>query len=922
MKFSAIMQDVGMYCARPWNKSRQYRLKFIQFMRFSFLISTFLITTIQLVLAVPTHGQDMTVEKVTVRLKQQAVTDAFKQIEQQTNLRFFYRKAEIDRLGKLNLTAARRTIERTLFELLQNTDFSFSQIDQKILIKRSGQLSNAKIWISGIVLAMDNRQPLRDARVELLRSIDLQLVGQAFTDSTGRFKIITEDNSPHIIRIALMGYHVYRAQVADGSQVMVPEIYLLPDPKLLNEVAVAARSPLIKQEVDRLVYNVQADPDNKTSTVLDILAKVPLISVNPDGGIKLKGSSSFQVLIDGRSSSLVANNPEDIFRVMPANSIASIEVITIPPAKYDSEGLMGIINVITVRKKLDGYNGNLGFQYKFPNGPRSSANFTFKSGKFAMSVSGGYNINNTPQTPFSISRQNISPAYSTISQEGTARTIIHQSVVYSQYSYEIDSLNLISAIINYGNGLNHRLSSVFTRQKDVANSNYQSDEDARNTQQGYDLGLDYQMGFKRNKTQLLSFSYRYSDNDYKRLNLFTASQQVNSNISDYKQENISGTKEHTLQLDYTFPLKYVDIEAGIKSIFRNNVSDYVTTVLNTGNRSANGFNYDQNIYAAYNSYQFKLGSWTIKAGARWEMTSMKADFSSAGIVNIPDYNRLVPAIAVQKKLSKSTSINWGYTERISRPGIRQLNPFVDRQNPFSVTYGNPTLRPELNHTFSLGYSVSGHGSFNAGLSYTFSNNPIHYISLSGADGVINNSYRNLGKNATLSAYTSVNYPLNRRLNLNAYAEISRVHLAGIINGLNYIKNAIFANTNANFSYKMDHDWQAGFEFQYYSQTGLALQSTFSPYYYTSVSLAKSFFNKKLTIRGSASNPYLRYLNYRINYSDPHYNQLIQQDIVYRRFNIYLNYSFGKLRNASVKRNKKSVRNDDTSPVAPPSLPGN
>ncbi|RZK33445.1 MAG: hypothetical protein EOO61_15305, partial [Hymenobacter sp.] len=167
-----------------------------------------------------------------------------------------------------------------------------------------------------------------------------------------------------------------------------------------------------------------------------------------------------------------------------------------------------------------------------------------------------------------------------------------------------------------------------------------------------------------------------------------------------------------------------------------------------------------------------------------------------------------------------------------------------------------------------------------------------------------------------------NYPLSQRLNLNAYAEISRVHLTGMINGLNYIKNAMLANTNINFSYNMDHNWKAGFEFQYYSQTGIALQSTFSPYYYTSFSLAKSVFNKKLTIRGSASNPYLRYLNYKINYSDPHYNQLIQQDIVYRRFNIYLNYTFGKLRDAAVKKNKKSVKNDDTSTIAPPTPPGN
>lgn len=301
---------------------------------------------------------------------------------------------------------------------------------------------------------------------------------------------------------------------------------------------------------------------------------------------------------------------------------------------------------------------------------------------------------------------------------------------------------------------------------------------------------------------------------------------------------------------------------------------------------------------------------------------MKAFFSSVGIVNIPGYNRVVPAIAVQKKLSKSTSINWGYTERVSRPGIRQLNPYIDRQHPLSVSYGNPNLQPELNHTFTFGYSVYRKGSFNAGLSYTFSNNSIQSVSLLGADGVTNNTYSNLGKNTTLSGYISINYPLSPRLNLDGFSQISRIHLTGMIDGLNYVKNAMFKNTNINLSYKMNHDWRTGFEFQYYSQTGITLQSTSSPYYYTSFSVAKSFFNRKLSIRATASNPYLRYLNYKINYTDPHYTQVIRQDIVYRRFNVYLNYSFGKLRDAAVKKNKKSVKNDDTSTVAPLSLPSN
>ena len=144
MEISAQLQDKGIYYAYPLRKSQQYRSEFIQFMRVSCLITILLIATLQLLLAMPTHGQDMTVEKVTVTLKQQALTYAFKQIEEQTTLRFYYRKAEVAKLDKLNLVAGRRTIERTLLELLHNTNFSFRQVDQSILIETGRQLPNVK----------------------------------------------------------------------------------------------------------------------------------------------------------------------------------------------------------------------------------------------------------------------------------------------------------------------------------------------------------------------------------------------------------------------------------------------------------------------------------------------------------------------------------------------------------------------------------------------------------------------------------------------------------------------------------------------------------------------------------------------------------------------------------------------------------
>ena len=611
---------------------------------------------------------------------------------------------------------------------------------------------------------------------------------------------------------------------------------------------------------------------------------------------------------------------------MPASNIQRIEVITIPPAKYDSEGLTGIINIITVKKITDGYSGNIGIAYKFPNGPRSYGAFNFKSGKFSLTAYGGWNEYNTPHTTFSNYRQSNYPAPSTIDQTGSAETQSKQGYISTQFSYEIDSLNLISAIVGYNGNNAHRTGSEYTSQIDTIHHTYQLDNDGSSHQHGYDLGLDYQLSFKRNKGQLLSFSYRYSSTDYNQLNALSASDLLNYDLPDYNQNNQSGTNEHTVQLDYEQPLRKLDIEGGIKAILRNNFSNYTVEDQNpSGNflpdpDNSDHFTYQQDVYSIYNSYQLNLKKWTIKGGLRLERTTIDANFSQGGALSLPDYSNLVPSIAIQDKLTQFTSLNLGYTERIQRPGIMQLNPYIDQQNPEFITYGNPDLKPEVNHVISLNYGVFNNTSVNAGLSYSFSNNTIQYISTLGVDGITRGTYKNIGQNNNLEADLNINYPISQRINLNLNAQASYVMLKGYADSILYSKKAFIGNGNLYISYKFDHNWRAGFNFQYYSPA-ITLQGASSPYYYTSFSFSKSIFKQKLNISGSVSNPYLKYLNYKYTYTDPRFTQVTHNDIVYRRFNIGLNYRFGKLKDGSVKKNKKSVENDDIK-VIPSVLPSN
>ena len=926
MIFSATMQEQGNLCALTSGNKFIYYPNIKQFMRISILLISIIIISFQLLFAASVKGQDMTVEKVVVGLKQESLEAAMKQIEQQTTLRFFYRKADVKALPALTLAADRRTIEQTLFELLQNTGFSFRQVDQNILIQAGKSSADSKSKISGNVVDAESKLPIKFAMVELLRKTDLQLVGRCNTDTAGHFELSSTDNADHLLRITLLGYHIYSTAILNTENQVLPVIYLNPDVKELKEVIVASRSPLVKQEVDRLTYDVQGDPENKINSLLDMLRKVPLVSVDADDNVKLKGSSSFKVLIDGHTSSLIVNDPKEIFRSIAASNIQRIEVITIPPAKYDSEGLAGIINIITVKKINDGYSGNIGLLYKNPNGPRGNGAINLKTGKFGLSAFGGITDYNTPQTTYSIYRQSSIPAQ-TIYQQGTAHTNSRTGYISTQMSYEIDSLNLISATLGYNKISSERVGSIYTQQTDSINHTYRLDNDGNNKQHGYDLGLDYQLGFKRNKAQVLSFSYRYSENDNDQLNKLRSSDLVNYDLPDYNQENLSGTHEHTLQLDYTHPFKHIDIEGGVKAILRNNFSNYnvedvdaATGGTSTDPAASNQFNYQQDVYSIYNSYQLNLSKWTVKAGLRLEKTAVDASFSSGGAVAIPDYNNLIPSIAIQRKFTPSESINFGYTERIQRPGIAQLNPYVDQQDPQFITYGNPGLRPETNHILSFNYSFFKNTTINAGLSYSFSNNTIQYVTTIGADGITRGTYQNLGSNNSLEADLNINYPITERLSMSLNAQASYLSLKGTVDTLFYHRKAFTGNGNLYLGYRFDHDWRTGFNFQYYSPA-ITLQGTSSPYYYTSLSLSKTIFHKKLTISGSVSNPYQKFLDYKFTYNDPRFTEISHNDIVYRRFNIGLSYRFGKLKDGPVKKNKKAVENNDIK-IIPSILPGN
>ncbi len=782
--------------------------------------------------------------------------------------------------------------------------------------------------VKGIVIDSSFNKPLGYVTVALQDAKTLQSIKGGLTKDDGSFELKAPAGKAYQLTFASVGYKNKTIKLTQsGLEINTGKVFLNVSSKELNEVSVTAVKPVMKREVDRISYDVQADPESKALTALDMMRKVPLLSVDGSDNIQLKGSGNYKILINGKESALVAKNPSDVLRAMPATNIERIEVITTPPAKYDAEGLAGIINIITKKNVDQGYNANINARYNSIWGPGINASISVKEGKFGLSSFIGTNRRNT----FTAGTDN-SQVYNngqSISQNGVNKNGGHNFYTFNELSYEIDSLNLLTASFGTYKGRENTDNDLFSSTLNTDQSveqHYRQQATGFNGWQGYDAGLNYQLGFKKNKDQLLTLSYKfnyspntnYSDNLFSERENYYQSQQPNFN-----QFNSAGERSHTIQLDYAQPFKKVTMEAGAKAILRNDFSNFIrsdldsaTNVYNLNPAYTDDFNYQQDVYSLYNSYQLKLKKWSAKAGVRLEHTDINADFTSVNTKVNQKYNNLIPSVSIQRSF-KTSSINFGFTQRIQRPGIYQLNPFVDNTNPQFVSTGNPNLRPELNNTFELNYSNFAKNAFNLGLSYAFSNNSIQNVTnLTVKDGpnntldtVTTTTYQNLGSNRTLGLNFNTNLNFAKQLSISFNGQIQNVWLRGTYNGEFYKNSGITGSGFGSFGYKFGTGYRAGIDAGFFSGQ-VTLQGKSSSFVYNGYSITKEFLNKKATISFVINNPETKYHDNTSTTTTPQFYQSTLSQSPYRSFNVRLNYKFGRL-NGDIKRNRRGIDNDDT-----------
>lgn len=773
--------------------------------------------------------------------------------------------------------------------------------------------------LTGMLLDSINNKPIEYATL-ILKESKSDVAKSTMAKADGVFTFTGLRPVEYLLTVAAQGFKTRNMAVdLTGTEKAVKDLgalYMITDVHQLKEVMVKENKPLAKQEIDRITYNVQADPESKSANMLEIMRKVPLLSVDGDNTIRLKGNTNYKIFINGKPSTIVDRNPQDILRNMPAAGIDKLEVITTVPAKYDAEALDGIINIVTTKKISDGYLGNVNTSHRFPvGGPGMGGSFTIKDGKFGISGFMGGSLFDSPPTTNSTNRYT---GTTTLLQRTGVKAEGKNGYFGSDLSYEIDSLNLLSGQFNIGgtHNRNHSdLQSSLTSADDpVQIYGLQSDNKLKGA--NLDASLNYQIGFKSDNNRLLTFSYRILEANNNRSGKFVVADETSYPSPDYNQQNDERSLEQSFQADYVHPFKKMTLEAGVKGTIRNNKSDFLYDtlgtnqiyVMNEGLR--NKFQNTQDIIGLYNSYQYKLNDWGFKAGLRLEYATIDADFISSHTQIKRSYFDYIPSVSVQKQFKNNTTMLLGYSRKIRRPEIQHLNPFIDRSNPSFESSGNPDLRPASSNSLELSYSSFKKLSLYVRVNYDFYSKMVMPAQVFDAvNNITRSTLENSGRMRMVMSNINIGYPFTSRWTINT----NLLTIYGQVDGL--VENTVVRNQrlmyyfSASSSYRFDKGWRASGSVNL-NGADINLQGIEnSPYRGCGFSVTKELIKDRCYFTAEASNPFSRYRNNTGTTNAPAFYQERTNQRYLRSFSASLNYRFGGLK-SSLKKSKKGIASDD------------
>jgi len=779
--------------------------------------------------------------------------------------------------------------------------------------------------ITGKVLDANN-EPVSYATVVLVDNKTQKQVNGNITDEKGKFKLEDVVTGSYTLKVSFIGFQEKVIQDVNLTlkkpDFNAETIRLETDNVLLSEVEVVEEASLVETKIDKIVYNADKDVTNAGGDAGDVLRKVPMLSVDLEGNVSLRGSQNIQILINGKPSGMFANGTADALKMIPADQIKKVEVITSPSAKYDGEGSGGIINIITQKKQVQGYNvsvnGSVGTRQNNGNIGINAA-----SGRLGFNANAGFWHSWPQDATLDFVREDFDgeTLVSSYVQEGITTSSRTGFFGKAGLNYDLNAYNNISTSINFRGFrfvTDAPTEAVYTEdfgQMFTEITNRRADGKTLNG--GFDWSTDYRRTFKK-EGQEFSAAFLLNGNvSNLESDIASSSSSIGFDFLE-AQENIGDNKEYTTQVDYVHPFtKAVKLEIGGKSVIRRIDSDYQFEQFDDADDSfkvdptrTNEFKYQQDVYAGYASFTFTFPKDIgIIAGARYEHTAIAGDFESQIESFDNSYHNILPSVIISKKTNMFSSLKLSYNQRIQRPSLFYINPYrndIDRRN---VTQGNPNLEPELVHQIELGYNTYIKGLvLSAAVYYRHTEDLIEAIVVVNDQGIGASNYQNIGVNNSIGLNTFVSKTFNKKFTIRGNISLFTYNAESRLENLNLKNNGIQSNFFGSASYVFKKGWKAE-AFGFYRAPTRTLQGDRTSFWMTSVGVQKEFWDKRASLGIRIVDPFNRTKNFRTELTGEDFYQRSDFRIPFRSFGLNFRYTFGKL-DFKAKASRSKIKNDD------------
>ena len=708
------------------------------------------------------------------------------------------------------------------------------------------------------------------------------------TDADGHFSLDLKQKGQYVLLITSIGRNAILKEFSlgkDTRNVNLGTIEMSESAESLADVVVAIQRPLVKMEGDKIAYSVKDDPDAKTNTLLEMLRKVPMVTVDGDDNIQVNGSTNFQVFMNGKPSAMLSGNPSETLKAIPAEGIRNIEVLTNPGAKYDAEGVGGILNIVTDQQQsMEGYTATLSAQAgNRMNG--GNAYVMVQKDKLTLSVNAHEGYMNTPAVESSTVRDQFADGQHMESQTTMTggSNILFATV---DAIYQATPQDVITTTVNVMDMRGHNTSDISTAFTYPASSGlsmpgFSQSNDNHTTSTSLNASVDYAHTFGQNPMHNLTAAYRVSTQPRKNESQTAYSLE---SMPDFDQTDRNNMIENTLQLDYCLPVSDGQtFEAGGKYVWRRSSS--VSDLLD--------YRHANDIGALYSTYAISMDKFSVKAGLRYEHTSQDVSYKLGNGTDFDlTYDNLVPNLTLSYQPAMTQNLSLGYNMRISRPGISVLNPYRNTQNITSVSYGNPNLEVEKVHNTQLTYNYySPKLMLNGTLRYSYQDNGISQYSYFD-DNVLYSTYGNIAKNQTLSLslFASCSLTPTTRLTLNSttsYLDLSASSMGLSNNGW---QQTLMANVQQNLP------WNMKLSVMYMLNTpSITLQGKTSGMNMHMIGLTKSCLNDRLTLSLNTVNLFHSEMNMDVLNEGADYRSNTKTNVSMMTLMGSASYRFGDLR---------------------------